>query len=425
MEEMKCNVCGSVVKPGDSFCQNCGSPIAAPEPEVQAEPEVSPVAEATPDVNTEAVEAKTEEAVEEGVPETTVLSGGNPFSMQQDDTAPAQNTASVGNAAPTSATVPPTAAQTGSMAAGPVYQQMPGSGMETNYQGTYTADAYKQPETPAKKPGKGLGIAALILGIIGLLTSCCFGGYIFGLIGTILAIVCLAKKGSKGLGISGLIISALSFLISLIITIMMLVSPAVVDQMVPDDYDYILEEFGVDDTTNSNDYGNDDYNIPEPADSDITGTNQMKVNGIVYTMPAGLSSLGLSVNSSYSDVVTDIENNGLAAGSYEFVLLDSQDGCSFWGYIENTGYDTVYSVDDLQLTGINVDNYSDNCTAYSCEVYGGITLNMTRSEVEAIIGTADGQDDGMDYYNSQNGDECLRIEYDDYDAVCALDITTY
>lgn len=421
MEEMKCNVCGSAVNAGDSFCQNCGSPIAGDE----VQQKTVSVAEEVSEVKTEAEsETMAESAEPEKAPETTVLSGGNPFSIQSKE----EDSASTESSIQTSAVDEAVNASTAS--SGPVYQEMPGSDMQTSYQGTYTADTYVQPDIPAKKPGKGLGIAALILGIIGLLTSCCFGGYIFGLIGMILAIVCLAKKGSKGLGISGLVISALSFLLSLAVTIMMLVFPAFLEQVVPDDYDYILDELGLNDYDDYDydydDYDYDDYDYDyDFSSSDVTGTNQIKVGSILYDLPADFSSLALSVNSEYSsDSVTDIETYGLESGEYEFVLLDTEDGYSFWGYIENTGDATVYSVYDLQLTGINVDNYSA-CTAYSCEVYGGITLYMSRSEVEARIGTADGEDSGMDYYESESGNECLRIEYDENDYVCALDVTVY
>lgn len=397
MEEIRCSVCGSVVNAGDSFCQNCGSPVETPAaPEAVAAPE-APEAPAAP--------AVPETPVAPAQQETTVLSG-NPFSADV-----------------------PTPEMSGTYQQAPIpemsgtYQQAPIPDMNTNYQGTYNATYTQTTAVLEKKPGKALGIAALILGILALITSCCFGGLLFGLVGLILSIVCLVKKGSKGLGIAGLITSALGFIISIVMLITVLVAPAAVVSKV--------EEITGEDI--SSDFGLDDYDYDDYDDTDdyynyssLTGTNQIMVDGIVYTMPVSLSEANLQVSSLYSDVVSDVETNGMYPGDYEFVILETTDGySSFWGYIENTGSDTIYSVDQLQLTGINVDNYSSDCSASSAEVYGGVYLYMSREDVEAAIGTCDYEDDGLECYESESGNEILRIEYDDYGYVCAIDVTIY
>ena len=260
----------------------------------------------------------------------------------------------------------------------------------------------------------------MILAIIGLVTSCCFGGFLFGLIGLILGIVCLAKKGSKGLGISSIIISAVSLLISLIMAIVMLATGG---SIMKDIRDYVPDEYqdAYDGLT-----GNDDYDYDDYSSSTLNSTNQIMVNYDLYTLPASLDSLGLTVSDNNSSDVSDIETYGIAPGEYKFVVLDSADGYyDVWGYIENTGSDTVYSVDDLQVTGINADNYS-NAGVYSVEVYGGVTLGMSRSDVESAIGTPSTTDsDGLACYESESGSEVLRVEYDDNDDVCALDVTIY
>lgn len=62
---------------------------------------------------------------------------------------------------------------------------------------------------------KGLAIASLVLGIIGLLTSCCGGG-LLGLIGLVLGIVALTNKQSKGLCIGGIVVSSIAILITIL-----------------------------------------------------------------------------------------------------------------------------------------------------------------------------------------------------------------
>lgn len=409
MKEIRCSVCGSVVNPGDSFCQNCGSPVEVPtqaQTETPVEPEAA-VETAVP------VQEETQRVQEEpAAQETTVLSG-NPFSVQNDEQPMPADAGNVYQSAPA-----------GSVGMGNTYQPMPGSGAETSYQGNYsaydaTADATAD---TGKKPGKGLGIAALILAIIGLVTSCCFGGFLFGLIGLILGIVCLAKKGSKGLGISSIIISAVSLLISLIMAIMMLATGG---SIMKDIRDYVPDEYqdAYDDMTGNDDY---DYDDDDYSSSTLNSTNQIMVNYDLYTLPASLDDLGLTVCDNNSEDVSDIETYGMEPGDYKFVVLDSADGYyNVWGYIENTGSDTVYSVDDLQVTGINADNYS-NDGVYSVEVYGGVTLGMSRSDVESAIGTPSTTDsDGLACYESESGSEVLRVEYDDNDDVCALDVTIY
>lgn len=385
MEEIRCSVCGTVVNPGDTFCQNCGSPVGtAPE----AKPEEAPAQQ-----------------------DTTVLSG-NPFSVSADES---QTAAPAGTSYQTSGT----------------YQQ-PSSGMDTNAQGSYgtyntTYNVNNYTQAAPQPQSKGLGIAGLILSIIGLLTSCCYGGLIFGLIGLILSIVYLTKKGSKGLGISGTIIGGIALLISAVwLIIFIATGSSVVDEMqsINDQYSsgsgsgtYDFD-FDDPDTSSSNNLGS----------SSVSGTDQILINGSdLYTLPASLSSLGLTVNEYESgDKVTEIQEDGLYPGDYQFVVLDSDNGYSFWGFIENTGSDTVYSLDDLEVTGINVDNYSSACTAYSAEVYGGVTLNMSRSDVESLIGEEDTTDEnGMAVYMSASENEVLRLEYDDYDYVSGIDITIY
>ena len=68
---------------------------------------------------------------------------------------------------------------------------------------------------------KGLSVAALIFGILGII--CCCMGFPFAIIGLILAILALAKrKAGKGLAIAGLITSLITLIISAIVGISMI-----------------------------------------------------------------------------------------------------------------------------------------------------------------------------------------------------------
>lgn len=72
----------------------------------------------------------------------------------------------------------------------------------------------------SKPPGTGLGIAALILGIVALLTSWFVLGIVPGIVGLVLGIVALRKLGrvpgaSKALPIIGIVLSVLAILASI------------------------------------------------------------------------------------------------------------------------------------------------------------------------------------------------------------------
>ena len=439
MEEKKCSVCGSAIPEGNTFCPNCGSPVEGSESAGAAAGSISP--EPTATVSTPE-QQETVSAPEQQ--ETTVLSG-NPYNVSNHTAQTVNPDAGSAYQQPVDAGVSGTYQQPVNAGVGGAYQQPVDAGVSgtyqqsnagVNYSGTYAASStYTQPAP--ENTSKGLGIAGLILAIIGLLTSCCFGGFIFGVIGIILSIVAIAKKRGKGLGIAGIIIGAIALIIScfgiaFFDSWMNTLEDYIGDDYTDDDYTYDVPEepdnWDWDDSDTTGDADNTDTSAP--VSSNVSGTNQMLVDGTLYTMPATLSELGLTISSVDSDTLDDITTNGLTAGDYEFVVLDSVNGYSFWGYVENTGSDTIYSQEELSLTGINVDNYSDVCTATSAEVYNGITLNMTRSEVEAILGTSDYTDDsGQECYESLGSGvevrDVLRIEYDEYDYVIALDVTIY
>jgi len=56
-------------------------------------------------------------------------------------------------------------------------------------------------------PGRGLAIAALVLGILSVMNSWWGGGIVVGIIGLVLAIVARRKGFSGGIGTAGLVLS--------------------------------------------------------------------------------------------------------------------------------------------------------------------------------------------------------------------------
>ncbi len=71
--------------------------------------------------------------------------------------------------------------------------------------------------TPAEPEKKGFAIAALVLGIVGLIAWCLpILGYPVGIVGIIMGIVGLQKTSKKGMCIAGIIMSAVCLIASLV-----------------------------------------------------------------------------------------------------------------------------------------------------------------------------------------------------------------
>lgn len=463
MEELKCSVCGSPVNAGDSFCQNCGNPIqpqkqeetVIPEPSQPVSgvteptsvvmPEVTePTVVVTPEVTEPtSVAVETTETIEAVQPTYEAVSAqpeekpaANPFTVTEKDTATAQ-TGTYQQGAPQP--------QAGTYQQGvPQPQQAPyqqAGTYQEPYYGQQTQMGVQQPQKQ-KKPGKATGIVGLIFGILGLLTSACgimVVPLIFCLVGIILAIVCLTKNSSKGLGISGMIVSALGLISGLIFMFLMVgilssagksfgemdweeIINTLEDNSIDDDFDYVPGDY--DPVYTEDGFGAAEEVLPS-SNANLTDVNQIMINGTVYTLPVSFESTGFSVNEKSKDDMDSLAADGWDSGEYHFVLLDSADGYSVWGFIENTSDSTVYSESDLKLTGLNVDNYSSACTATSVKVANGITFGTSKSEVVSLLGDPDSTTDDGVYYDSADGKTDLYLEYDGDDKVQCIEITVY
>ncbi|WP_225725735.1 MULTISPECIES: DUF4190 domain-containing protein [unclassified Nocardia] len=94
------------------------------------------------------------------------------------------------------------------------HQPPPGQYPPTQYPGPGQGPYWQ--ESPKSK---GLAIAALVLGIIALVT--CFGAYLFGLLAVIFGVIALARKngGGKGMAIAGIILGVIGLIIAIGATI--------------------------------------------------------------------------------------------------------------------------------------------------------------------------------------------------------------
>ena len=93
---------------------------------------------------------------------------------------------------------------------------------KTTYEGAFCPNcgtpANQTPTPQQSNSKKGMAIAALILGILGLLLSCVGIGIIFGIIGLVLGIISISqRRNGKGMAIVGIVLGALSIIIFAII----------------------------------------------------------------------------------------------------------------------------------------------------------------------------------------------------------------
>ena len=479
-----CQNCGNPIQPQkqeETVIPEPSQPVSGvTEPTSVVMPEVTePTVAVTPEITEPTPVVETTETIEAVQPTYEAVSAqpeekpaANPFTVTEKDTATAQTgTYQQGAPQPQAGTYqqgapqPQTGTyqqgapqpQTGTYQQGApqpqagTYQQGVPQPQQAPYQqaGTYQEPYYgqqtqmgvQQPQKQ-KKPGKAAGIVGLIFGILGLLTSACgimVVPLIFCLVGIILAIVCLTKNSSKGLGISGMIVSALGLISGLIFMFLMVgilssagksfgemdweeIINTLEDNSIDDDFDYVPGDY--DPVYTEDGFGAAEEVLPS-SNANLTDVNQIMINGTVYTLPVSFESTGFSVNEKSKDDMDSLATDGWDSGEYHFVLLDSADGYSVWGFIENTSDSTVYSESDLKLTGLNVDNYSSACTATSVKIANGVTFGTSKSEVVSLLGDPDSTTDDGVYYDSADGKTELYLEYDGDDKVQCIEITVY
>lgn len=90
------------------------------------------------------------------------------------------------------------------------------SGEELN-NGSYNT-VYQQPQ---QKKQNNMALASLIMGIIGIVTSCCcYGGLIFGSLGIVFALLSRTEDHFEGNAIAGMITSIIAMALTVIVIIL-------------------------------------------------------------------------------------------------------------------------------------------------------------------------------------------------------------
>lgn len=123
---------------------------------------------------------------------------------------------------------------------------MPPGGVPPQYPGYTGPSAYSQPGMPPTSGVGGLAIAALIVGIVAFLSGWVpIVGLVIAIVGIVLGILAVRQPRGKGLGITGIILSglaALTGIVMLVITFVLIPSAANNAQVFGDDADQWAEE---------------------------------------------------------------------------------------------------------------------------------------------------------------------------------------
>lgn len=80
------------------------------------------------------------------------------------------------------------------------------------------------PKQPVKSPQSNMALASLVMGIIGIVTSCCcYGGLIFGSLGILFALLSKTEDRFEGYAKAGLITSIIGVVMAVLLGIVLII----------------------------------------------------------------------------------------------------------------------------------------------------------------------------------------------------------
>lgn len=286
------------------------------------------------------------------------------------------------------------------------------NGMNNAYESSYTVPGYNgmTPE-PMTKESRGLEIATLVFGILALLICCCNG--LFGLIGLVLGIIAIVKGKRTGMTIAGLVCSVLGVLGAIFVLIFGMTDYG---QELQDAFWEGFEQ-GYESTSG------EDINIGEEEQFDETDeymgdsveahegigslsdkvAARLVIDGEEIKIPCKLSTiLELYEVSEYSENDAD----GVL-GSYEsrtIFLAKNGEECGICVDVQNYTDDELADVKDGNVGMISLDSAPEK----DVEVFGGLKLGMTTSQVEEVLKELrynKSEMSGYIFYNVYAGDD--------------------
>ena len=267
---------------------------------------------------------------------------------------------------------------------------------------------YQQPvysaNTQVANSSKGLAIAGLIVSIIGLLLSCCYGcGIILAIVALILSIVGIKKcPTAKGMAIAGTIISAIGIIISIIWICVMLFNPTFQEAFKEgfengyNGYNNRIVKESTDTTEDILNNGVTSGDATETTDSttanevvNVGEKKQFSILGKTCTIGDAIANTGLTYiinDDDQAEVKVGVEPGDDVTG---YITDASGNKVAYIG-LDNLTDSVITDAGQLALTYIAADYYWDadyNEINSDICVYSGIHIGSTVDEVKAAFGT--------------------------------------
>lgn len=154
----------------------------------------------------------------------------------------------------------------------------------------------------------GLAVASIVLGIIALLSSCCYGGFL-GFIGLILGIVAISKGQKKGMAVAGIITSVIALLITIIALAMGMSLMNEIANSSGDDVKKVsTETVGDDEVSSESASDNEADNSNEEVSTDNTAETESEYKVGDDDLSASLSSGKKAKGALYFEVPSDAQS---------------------------------------------------------------------------------------------------------------------
>ena len=249
------------------------------------------------------------------------------------------------------------------------------------------------PVEEPKKKGNGLGITAMVFGILSVV--CCPLAGLLGLIGLILSIISFIKKpAKKGFTIAGLILSILGMIIGLIVGIFALINASAIAATIGaagiaseyDDYGYDFDDIDYDDYNYDDiDFDNfEDYFVTPSEDTDDTDDYSYDDDTDDYDYDDDTD----DTYDPYASGYTNVESNNiiLHVDDYWYHYDRGENGTDGWAvFLNDAG-------DELELPAYVIDTSYYGSTPQ--EAYEAICANFFLDEGSEKIS----QDDTLTTY---------------------------
>lgn len=167
----------------------------------------------------------------------------------------------------------------------------------------------------------GLAVASMVIGIVSLLLSCCYGGFL-GLIGLILGIIAISKGQKKGMAITGIITSVIAMIITIIAIGM---GMSLIDELSKSSDDEV-KKVNTEAASDTGDISNNDNTENDNSSEEESAVyTQYKVGDVIETKDVRITFLSADEFESNNEFLTPKEGYVYYRMEFEFENISDGD----------------------------------------------------------------------------------------------------